>query len=168
MKPNLTLGMKLALVLGLMITDTFAQTYTYKIVQQGNGKVGRPFSALTISGTRAVGSAQFPRNGLYLGQLSGLIFTSQCCNSQAPMTLDSTGNLYGEDQSSAQFYGRIFMVHPGHIWKETDLYDFSGGSDGRVPNFLPDAPLLESPVTIDSLDNLWGMTYGGGSFPAAM
>jgi uncharacterized repeat protein (TIGR03803 family) len=159
----------LVLILSLSLC-TSAQTYTYKVVLPGNPYgTGRPISALTIMGTKAYGSSYSSGPDLYQAQLSGVHITTGCCGSNAALRADSSGNLYGEDRPNANNgLGRIFAVKPGFKWFEADLYVFTGGDDGRVleGNFFPDgAPIAESPVTLDALGNVWGVTFAGGQFP---
>src|SRR5580700_2167721 len=156
----------LVLILSLSLC-TSAQTYTYKVVLPGNPYgTGRPISALTIMGTKAYGSSYSSGPDLYQAQLSGVHITTGCCGSNAALRADSSGNLYGEDRPNANNgLGRIFAVKPGFKWFEADLYVFTGGDDGRVleGNFFPDgAPIAESPVTLDALGNVWGVTFAGG------
>jgi uncharacterized repeat protein (TIGR03803 family) len=81
---------------------------------------------------------------------------------QSRLTPDGKGNLYGTTTYGGAFgYGTVFELSPnggyGHrLWKETELYSFTGGVDGRWP--------LYSPVVFDSLGNLYGTTNGGGAF----
>jgi len=49
----------------------------------------------------------------------------------------------------------LFAVRPAQAQTETVLYNFSGGSDGGYPY---------SNLTFDSAGNLYGTTYGGGTF----
>jgi hypothetical protein len=163
MKSNLTLTTKLALVVAFLSAAAFAQTYTYVIEREGNLEVGRPISALTITGDKAYGSATAPYNQLYEAQPSGVRKLNRCCASEAPLALDASSNLYGQDTTTAHFYGRIFMIGPSTDWKETDLHDFTGGDDGWVP---PSGSLAEvnteSAVSLDSSGSVLGMTYYGG------
>ena len=166
MKPNPALTTKLALVFALLSTTMLAQTYTYIIKQEGGPypKVGRPTSGLTITGTKAYGSAVAQ---LYQAQLSGVHRISRCCSSQAPLAIDGSGNLYGQDTTIFQksYHGRIFMIGPSTNWKETDLYDFTGGDDGWVtpgPGPAGLAAPTESPVSLDPSGSILGETYYGG------
>ena len=140
-----------------------AQTYTYIIKQEGNLHVGRPSSALTIVGNKAYGSATTPRNELYQAQLSGVHAISTCCSSQAPLAIDQSGNLYGQDALYPHNHGRIFMIGPSTNWKETDLYDFTGGDDGWVTtDSLLSQLNSESPVILDASGSILGETFYGG------
>lgn len=74
----------------------------------------------------------------------------------ANLTRDADGNLYGTTLSDgAHGQGNIFKLSPsGNGWTYTDVYDFTGGSDGGQPI---------SNVTIDANGNLYGTTYQGGA-----
>lgn len=72
---------------------------------------------------------------------------------------DSAGNLYGTTPNGGIYKCHTF-THCGNVFrlgvngKETVLYNFTGGADGRFPH----AALLR-----DSAGNLYGTTSGGGS-----
>ena len=74
----------------------------------------------------------------------------------AALTLDSSGNIYGTNyRDGADDYGSVFEVsQSGDNWSYTDLYDFTGGSDGGYPG---------GGVTIDAEGNLYGTTVEGGT-----
>jgi uncharacterized repeat protein (TIGR03803 family) len=66
---------------------------------------------------------------------------------------DSAGNLYGTAGGGGAFgYGNLFKLNKSG--KETVLYSFSGGSDGRSP---------DSGVVRDQAGNLYGTTNVGGN-----
>ena len=72
------------------------------------------------------------------------------------LTLDAAGNVYGTNATGGAFdNGFVFKLSPsGGGWTFTDLYDFSGGSDGGFPI---------SNVSIDANGNLYGTAYFGGT-----
>jgi uncharacterized repeat protein (TIGR03803 family) len=76
----------------------------------------------------------------------------------APLTLDSAGNLYGTTSAGGpnDGAGTVFMLtRSGATWTKTILYSFTGGSDGANPY---------SRVIFDGSGNLYGTTDGGGDF----
>ena len=79
---------------------------------------------------------------------------------QAPtedrLTMDAAGNLYGTSPDGGAYgNGSVFKLSPsGNSYVYTDLYDFTGGSDGQHPS---------GPVVVDSNGNLYGTTGAGGN-----
>jgi uncharacterized repeat protein (TIGR03803 family) len=71
------------------------------------------------------------------------------------LIFDSAGNLYGTTASGGALgYGTVFELSPSSSgWTETQLYNFSGGSDGGSPQWG---------VTFDAAGNLYGSTSSGG------
>lgn len=52
----------------------------------------------------------------------------------APLTLDSAGNIYGTIEGSTLTHGAVFkLTHGSGEWSFTSLHDFTGGSDGATP-----------------------------------
>jgi uncharacterized repeat protein (TIGR03803 family) len=80
----------------------------------------------------------------------------QCLYGSVPngsLIRDDSGNLYGTTQSGGAFgYGDVFKVDPSR--RETELYAFTGGTDGAFPF---------SGLVRDSAGNLYGTTGGGGN-----
>jgi uncharacterized repeat protein (TIGR03803 family) len=74
------------------------------------------------------------------------------------VTRDSSGNLYQLLQAGGAFNdGQVFELSPSNgSWIYTDLYDFTGGTDGSEP--------LGS-VVLDSSGNMYGTAWGGGAHP---
>jgi len=74
------------------------------------------------------------------------------------LSMDSAGNLYGTTNADGAYNkGNVFKLTPSaNGWTYTDLYDFTGGSDGGYPI---------SNVVVDAQGNLYGTTAYGGSGP---
>jgi uncharacterized repeat protein (TIGR03803 family) len=80
----------------------------------------------------------------------------------ATLAADSAGNFYGTTVSGGtgtqctNGCGTVFELSPiaGGKWKETVLYSFTGGSDGKNPY---------GGVIVDSKGDLFGTTVAGGS-----
>jgi uncharacterized repeat protein (TIGR03803 family) len=74
------------------------------------------------------------------------------------LSMDSAGNLYGTTYLDGAYgKGSVFKLTPSvNGWIYTDLYDFTGGSDGALP---------VSNVVIDAQGNLYGTASYGGSGP---
>ena len=72
------------------------------------------------------------------------------------LTLDAQGNLYGATNSEgANGLESVFKLTPGNGgWTFTDLYDFTGGSDGGIPY---------GSVAVDAQGNIFGTNVVGGS-----
>jgi hypothetical protein len=162
---------RLSFLILALATCASAQTYAYQIKLEGNPGTGAPVSRLTIIGATAYFSVDQPA-ALAQAQLGGVRIGTGCCSSNAALTVDANGTLYGEDRinSNRSPYGRIFSVKTNPKVHEIDLYDFTGGDDGLVylGNYPSGAPITESPIVFDSLGNIFGMTYGGGGFPCVV
>ncbi|MGD0988753.1 MAG: choice-of-anchor tandem repeat GloVer-containing protein [Candidatus Sulfotelmatobacter sp.] len=109
----------------------------------GTESVGTAFELLVAQGWKKVILHQFL--GLESGDganPNGLVF-------------DAKGNLYGTTVGGGTDNpGTIFKLTPtSHGWKETILYNFTGGNDGAYPSASP---------TLDSAGNLFGTTLWGG------
>ena len=74
------------------------------------------------------------------------------------LLFDKSGNIYGTTNADgAHNKGNVFKLSPSaNGWIYTDLYDFTGGSDGRNPI---------SSVVIDAQGKLYGTASRGGSGP---
>ena len=67
---------------------------------------------------------------------------------------DAAKNLYGTASSGGAYgYGVVFKVN--WLGKETVLYSFTGGSDGKSPN---------GSLVLDAANNLYGTTVTGGAY----
>jgi uncharacterized repeat protein (TIGR03803 family) len=72
------------------------------------------------------------------------------------VTMDAAGNLCGTTFGDGKYgYGSAFKLTPFNgSWTYTDLYDFTGGSDGKY---------VDSHVVFDANGNLYGTAAGGGT-----
>jgi len=71
------------------------------------------------------------------------------------VSMDHSGNLYGSTFIGMDSPGTIYQLMPtGSGWIGTDIYDFTGGSDGGYPL---------AGVILDQAGNLYGATTSGGS-----
>lgn len=72
------------------------------------------------------------------------------------LTMDASGNLYGTTtKDGTHGAGSVFKLTPSNGgWTETDLYDFTGGSDGGI---------AYGSVLIDASGNLYGTASAGGA-----
>ncbi|MGC2112769.1 MAG: choice-of-anchor tandem repeat GloVer-containing protein [Candidatus Korobacteraceae bacterium] len=72
------------------------------------------------------------------------------------LAIDAGGNLYGSTYAGGQHgQGNVFKLSPsGGTWTYTDLYDFTGGSDGYSPI---------GGVTVDAAGNIYGTASEGGT-----
>ncbi|MGA3068382.1 MAG: choice-of-anchor tandem repeat GloVer-containing protein, partial [Tepidisphaeraceae bacterium] len=73
----------------------------------------------------------------------------------APLTIDSSGNLYGTAQDGQ---GNIFELPSGSS-TIISLYQFTGGSDGQDPT---------TPVVVDTSGNIYGSSPWQGSNPGGL
>ena len=73
-----------------------------------------------------------------------------------PLVMDASGTIYGTNEcDGAYHYGTVFKFQlVGGVWTYTDLYDFTGGSDGGYP---------VSNVVFDANGNLYGTASQGGN-----
>jgi uncharacterized repeat protein (TIGR03803 family) len=74
----------------------------------------------------------------------------------SPLVFDEAGNLYGVVISSGVANsGSVFELteKPDGVWARRDLYNFTGGADGRSPG---------GPLVLDAAGNVYGATEGGG------
>ncbi|MFZ0314853.1 MAG: choice-of-anchor tandem repeat GloVer-containing protein [Candidatus Korobacteraceae bacterium] len=72
------------------------------------------------------------------------------------LTMNHAGDLYGTTFNGGHdLFGSVYQLTPsGSGWIETDLYDFTNGSDGSFP---------QAGVILDGAGNLYGATSVGGT-----
>ena len=77
-----------------------------------------------------------------------------CGPQNSTLKIDGAGNLYGTTYCDGSCgLGNVFELNLSNgTWAYTDLYDFTGGADGRWPT---------SNVTIDHSGNLYGTALEG-------
>jgi hypothetical protein len=76
------------------------------------------------------------------------------------LTMDAAGNLYGTGFACGGGNGCVFKLTPHNgTYIYTDLYDFTGGSDGQYPF---------GPVAIDANGNLYGTTESAGDLHSCL
>jgi len=82
-------------------------------------------------------------------------FYGEASGPEGPVFLDSAGNLYAtSSEGGAHGWGNVFKLTPsGSGYTYTDLYDFTGGSDGGLPS---------GQIAMDANGNLYGTTEFGG------
>jgi uncharacterized repeat protein (TIGR03803 family) len=84
----------------------------------------------------------------YFGYLAGPNY--------GPMFFDAAGNLYGASGWGGSYDdGFVFKLTPSQNgWTRTDLYDFTGNSDGSHPT---------GGLVLDASGNIYGTTFDGGA-----
>jgi hypothetical protein len=82
--------------------------------------------------------------------------TPGCSGPWGTLLMDSVGNLYGASYANgSHHYGNVFkLTQSNGRWSYTDLYDFTGASDGANP---------VGGLILDGNGNLYGTTLRGGS-----
>jgi uncharacterized repeat protein (TIGR03803 family) len=76
----------------------------------------------------------------------------------AGLIFDAAGNLYGTASDGGTYgNGMVFELTPaaGGTWTEKVLYSFGNGADGATPY---------AGLIFDAADNLYGTTFGGGTY----
>lgn len=96
-----------------------------------------------------------PSNGGWIYSVLYSFAGDSYAGPQGNLIMDTAGNLYGATLADGTFaFGNVFELTPsGGSWTFTDLYDFSGGIDGRYPY---------DGLVLDGHGNLYGTTSAGG------
>jgi uncharacterized repeat protein (TIGR03803 family) len=97
-------------------------------------------------------NGQWTGTALYLFQNKG-----DGWSPNSKITLDASGNLYGTTDQGDNIFGTVFQLSQssGGTWKETTLHAFkNGGIDGLVSR---------GALVFDTVGNLYGTTYNGGT-----
>jgi uncharacterized repeat protein (TIGR03803 family) len=134
------------------LTSTGYSAYPEGLVMDPSGNL---YGTLTESGVANASVLELtPSDGSW--NLSTLyIFSNRSCY-PGSIARDAAGNLYGScNEGGAYGYGWVFkLTNSGGSWTLTDLYDFTGQSDGGYP---------AGAVVLDSSGNLYGGTAMGGN-----
>ncbi len=138
----------------------------HRLSHPGRRHVRRPHSRQRAGNLYGSTAADGPNGGGTVFELSAgtwnfnlLYGFSGGGGPEESLSMDSAGNLYGTAtyDEGAFGYGSVFELTPSaNGWIYTDLYDFTGGNDGRKPI---------SNVVIDAHGNLYGTATRGGSGP---
>ncbi|MGA7460198.1 MAG: choice-of-anchor tandem repeat GloVer-containing protein [Candidatus Korobacteraceae bacterium] len=82
-------------------------------------------------------------------------FHGEAAGPDGPVLIDSAGNLYATSSYAGKYgWGNVFKMTPsGSGYTYTDLYDFTGASDGGAPS---------GQIVMDASGNLYGTTEFGG------
>jgi uncharacterized repeat protein (TIGR03803 family) len=140
------------------------------ILYNFSGSFGTPLGGLIFDTQgNLYGSASIPNSVFELSPSNGswsatLLYSNESLELQSfrsSLARDAAGNLYGTSefggQSECSGYGCgfVYKLTPSSGgWTFTQLYSFTGGSDGSLPI---------GGVVLDSSGNLYGTTFSGGS-----
>jgi uncharacterized repeat protein (TIGR03803 family) len=158
-----------ALAIPLAQAQTETVLYNFQGYNDGQG----PYAALTPDGKgNFYGTTSFGGENAY-GTVFGLspnggggwnetvlyVFagrTADGCFPYGPVIMDNKGGLYGTlSFCGPTESGAVFkLTRTGETWKETILYNFTGGADGAGPT---------SGLIMDKAGNLYGTTTYGGT-----
>jgi uncharacterized repeat protein (TIGR03803 family) len=80
----------------------------------------------------------------------------KCTGPWGNLLIDAAGNLYGASYANGTYeLGNVFkLTRSNDTWAYTDLYDFTGGTDGANPI---------GSLTLDNNGNLYGTAIHGGA-----
>ncbi len=120
---------------------------------------GKLYGTTEGGGTGAGGTVYelLPQNGGWSFALLYALPGSVGPGSEARLTMDAAGNLYGTTYYGGQDgYGSVFKLTPTMgSWTYTSLHAFTGELDGRYPG---------SSVVLDSQGNVYGTALAGGAY----
>jgi uncharacterized repeat protein (TIGR03803 family) len=123
-------------------------------------KVGHLYGVTEMGGTAGYGTIfELSRTGSKWNKKTLYNFASGA-DAQDPLmglTWDNAGNLYGATVGGgADGCGAVFeLAHKKDAWKESVIYNFTGGGDGCWPEF--------GSLTIPKSGEIYGTTGAGGS-----
>ncbi len=186
--PAATTALAIAIVFALTMVIPSAQAQTYTVLYNfTNGPGGEgPVAGVTLDrGGNLYGTASFGGSGsrgtVYklAPKGSGWIFTplygfsgaDDGLEPQARVVFGPNGTLYGTTTFGGKAEagaGTVFNLKPSARacttalcpWTETVLYSFTGGDDGRYPEY--------GDLVFDQAGNLYGTTVAGGSHGAGV
>lgn len=127
------------------------------LIIDGSGNLYGATDGVGASGTSEVFELSPSGNSWQLTSLHSFPSTSQFnIGPVGNLVMDQSGNLYGTTYSlGVHNKGNIFKLTPsGGSWNYTDLYDFTGHTDGNGP--IGD-------LNIDANGNVYGTTQNGGN-----
>lgn len=117
---------------------------------------GNLYGAATTGGSGGGGTVfeLMPSSGQWT--LSALCSFTGSEGPASSLVMDTLGNLYGTTvEDGAYGAGSVFkLTRSGSGWNCTDIYDFTGGSDGANPF---------GGLVLDASGNLYGTTEAGGA-----
>lgn len=141
------------------------------IVYNFSGSYGVPLGGLVLDPEGNIyGSASTPNTVFELSNLNGTwnatsLYSDLLVDLQSfrsTLARDAAGNLYGTSEfggntsaTCVNGCGYVYKLTPSSDgWTFTELYEFTGGSDGALPI---------GGVVLDGTGNLYGTTYTGGT-----
>jgi uncharacterized repeat protein (TIGR03803 family) len=160
----------LALILGQTVAADSAQAETYRVLYsfKGGEDGAHPYGGLSRDSAGTLYGTTYKGGAYHYGTVFELLnsgkhkvlysFGENGGDGEFPrdgwLARDKAGNLYGTTyQGGAYGYGTVFKLDKTD--KETVLYSFTGGADGKEPSW--------GGLNLDAAGNLYGTTWEGGS-----